>query len=74
MNIANKKITALCILACGGLFGIQLCPYYRYYRHGRCLSCTVNGGDESLDVNLGNNIEADEMSSPGNATNWKIFR
>lgn len=35
--------------------------------------CTVNGGDESLDVNLGNNIEADEMSSPGNATNWKNF-
>ncbi|EAW0684859.1 type 1 fimbrial protein [Salmonella enterica] len=74
MNIANKKITALCILACGGFFSASSSALTIDITGTVVASpCTVNGGDESLDVNLGNNIEADEMSSPGNATNWKNF-
>lgn len=74
MNIANKKAAALCILACGGLFSASSSALTIDITGTVVASpCTVNGGDESLDVNLGNNIEADEMSSPGNATNWKNF-
>lgn len=74
MNIANKKITALCILAFGGLFSASS-PALTIDIIGTVVAspCTVNGGDESLDVNLGNNIEADELSSSGNGTNWKNF-
>lgn len=35
--------------------------------------CTVNGGDNTLDISLGDNIQADELATPGNTTNWKNF-
>lgn len=35
--------------------------------------CIVNGNNPSLDVNLGNDILADSLSTAGSATSWKDF-
>lgn len=74
MNIANKKITALCILACGGLFSASSSALTIDITGTVVASpCTVNGGDNTLDISLGDNIQADELATPGNTTNWKNF-
>ncbi|ASG87976.1 fimbrial protein [Salmonella enterica] len=74
MNITNKKAAALCIVALGGLFSVT-CSALTIDITGKVVAspCTINGGDDTLDVNLGNNIEASELESAGNATNWKNF-
>lgn len=74
MNIANKQTTALCILALGGLFSAT-CSALQIDITGKVVAspCIVNGGDDSLDVNLGDNIQADDLGTAGNATNWKTF-
>lgn len=35
--------------------------------------CVVNGGNNALNVNIGDNIQADSLSAAGSASPWKDF-
>ncbi|MDE9620254.1 fimbrial protein [Citrobacter portucalensis] len=72
MKIANGK--AALILICGGLFS-SVSFALNIDITGKVVAspCKVNGGDNSLDVSLGENIQANELSAPGNSTNWINF-
>ncbi|MBA3111377.1 type 1 fimbrial protein [Salmonella enterica] len=69
----EKKLAILTLL-CGGFF-TTVCSALTIDITGKVVAspCTVNGGEDSLGVNLGDNIQADELATSGNATNWKNF-
>lgn len=70
MKIINGKTAAL-ILAFGGLFSTAS-QAVNIDITGQVIAspCVINGNDTSLAVNLGDNIQADSLSTAGSATNW----
>lgn len=74
-TIVNKKL-ALVTLICGGLFSTAgEANSVNIDITGTVVAspCVVNGGNESLDVKLGDNIQADSLSANGSSTDWKEF-
>lgn len=71
MHIINGNKMALCLLACGGLFSTAS-QAVNIDITGKVVAtpCVVNGNNESLAVNLGDNIQADSLSASGSATTW----
>ncbi|HCL5079188.1 TPA: type 1 fimbrial protein [Salmonella enterica] len=71
MNIVNKKATALCVLVCGGLFS-SASQAVNIDITGKVVAspCVVNGNNESLAVNLGDNIQASTLEANGSSTDW----
>ncbi|ASG17118.1 type 1 fimbrial protein [Salmonella enterica] len=75
MKITHGNLPILIMLACGVFFSTDSQATTNIDITGTVVAspCTVNGGDDTLAVNLGNNIQADDLSTPGNGTNWKSF-
>lgn len=71
MQIINGKKIVLCILALGGLYSATS-QAVNIDITGTVVAspCEVNGSDESLTVNLGDNIQADSLATSGSATPW----
>ncbi|EAX2646930.1 type 1 fimbrial protein [Salmonella enterica] len=71
--IVNKKL-ALATLICSGLFSATS-QAVNIDITGTVVAspCVVNGGNDSLEVNLGDNIQADSLSAGGSSTGWKEF-
>ena len=71
MHMMNGKKMALCLLACSGLFSTAS-QAVNIDITGKVVAspCVVNGSNDSLAVNLGDNIQADALSTSGSATAW----
>ncbi|MEO3989026.1 fimbrial protein [Pseudocitrobacter cyperus] len=69
-----KNKALIPILICGTLFS-GACAAVRIDINGTVIAspCVVNGGQDSLSVRLGDNIQADSLSSVGSATDWVNF-
>ncbi len=69
----DKKL-ALFTLFCGSLFSATSFAV-NIDITGKVVAspCVVNGGQNSLAVNLGDNIQADSLTAVGSATNWTNF-
>lgn len=65
---------AIIALICSGLFSANCSAVYIDIS-GKVVAspCVVNGGSDSLEVNLGESIQADKLSVAGSATDWKNF-
>ncbi|WP_336285655.1 fimbrial protein [Citrobacter arsenatis] len=72
MNIANGRKVAALILACGGFFS-STSQAVNIDITGLVVAspCVVNGSNNSLAVNLGDAIQADDLATAGSATDWK---
>lgn len=68
--ILNKKLV-LATLICGGLFSTAS-QAVNIDITGTVVAspCVVNGGDNTLSINLGDTIQADALSAPGSTTDW----
>lgn len=73
MKIANRKtIAVMVIMACANLFSTASSAVMIYINGEVVASpCEVNGGSDSLSVNLGDAIQADSLNTSGSATDWK---
>lgn len=71
MKSANRKTIAVVLMACAGLYSVTS-QAVTIDITGQVIAspCVVNGNNESLAVNLGNNIQADSLSASGSATTW----
>lgn len=71
MNIANGKKIAVFVLACGGLFSASS-QAVNIDITGLVVAspCVVNGSNESLEVNLGDSIQANDLATSGSFTDW----
>ncbi|EGZ3936269.1 type 1 fimbrial protein [Salmonella enterica subsp. enterica serovar Albuquerque] len=71
MTITYGKKTAVFILACGSLFAASS-QATTIDITGLVIAspCVVNGGNDSLSVDLGTNIQANDLKNSGDATAW----
>lgn len=71
MKIAYGKKTAVLILACGTLFAASS-QATTIEITGQVIAspCVVNAGDEKLSVDLGTNIQADDLKNSGSTSAW----
>lgn len=71
MHIVNGNKMALSLLVCAGLFP-AVSQAVNIDITGKVVAspCVVNGNNESLAVNLGDNIQADSLATSGSATAW----
>ncbi len=76
MKINNGKKISVMILACGSLFS-SLCSAnsVNIDINGTVVAspCVVNGNQSSLQVKLGDTIQADSLAASGSVTNWSDF-
>ncbi|EBA5556700.1 type 1 fimbrial protein [Salmonella enterica] len=74
MNLRVNK-ALMPILICGILFS-GACAAVRIDINGTVIAspCVVNGGLDSLSVSLGDNIQADSLSTAGSTTDWANFK
>ncbi|EEE2001758.1 TPA: type 1 fimbrial protein [Salmonella enterica] len=73
MNLRINKVL-IPALICGTLFS-GTCAAVRIDINGTVIAspCVVNGGQDSLSVPLGDNIQADSLSTAGSTTDWANF-
>ncbi|EOX7392786.1 fimbrial protein [Enterobacter quasiroggenkampii] len=71
MQIIYGKKMIIGLLACSGLFSAAS-HAVNIDITGKVVAspCVVNGNNESLAVNLGDNIQADSLATSGSATAW----
>ncbi|ECS6017871.1 type 1 fimbrial protein [Salmonella enterica subsp. enterica serovar Uganda] len=71
MTITYRKKTAVFILACGSLFAASS-QATTIDITGLVIAspCVVNGGNDSLSVDLGTNIQAGDLKNSGDASAW----
>lgn len=77
MKIANGNNVAVLIALCGGLFsGACAANATNIDIQGTVVasSCEVNGSINSMTVNLGDNIQANDLAASGSATDWNTFK
>ncbi|MFH7826562.1 fimbrial protein [Kluyvera chengduensis] len=72
MQIENGTKIAALILACGGLFS-STSQAVNIDITGLVVAspCIVNGSNDSLVVDLGNDIQASDLATAGSVTSWK---
>lgn len=76
MKIANGKKIAALVAACSGLFsGVCAANSVNIDILGTVVAsaCVVNGDTPTLQVNLGDNIEATSLATAGKGTPWHDF-
>ncbi|HHS9878685.1 fimbrial protein [Klebsiella aerogenes] len=74
MQLKNKAI--IIALTCGSLFSAASYANSATMNiTGKIIAgpCVVNGGTDTLDVNLGDSIQADTLATSGSATDWTNF-
>ncbi|ALR76372.1 fimbrial protein [[Enterobacter] lignolyticus] len=76
MKSIIKGQYALLLTLCCGLFSASVSANStRIDIYGTVIAspCVVNGGQDSLSVPLGDNIQADSLAAAGSATDWANF-
>ncbi|MBV8042162.1 fimbrial protein [Pluralibacter sp.] len=79
MKFVTEKKSALLLVACCGLFSATghtaTTNSVNIDITGTVIAspCVVNGGQNSLSVNLGDSIEANSLSVAGDTSSWKDF-
>lgn len=69
----NKKLALFTLLSCSLFSTTSFATNIDITGTVVASPCTVNGGQESLEVKLGDNIQADSLATAGSATEWKDF-